>query len=116
MDPVWVILVALPLLFLWIVGAVDVLRRRDMTGPAKVLWILLILVLPILGLIIYFFVRPHDASYRAEEAPSPGTSERSVASELEALEKKRDGGEISEDEYQAEKLRVLGFDRPRPGH
>ena len=116
MDPVWVVLVALPLLFLWIVGVVDVVRRRDMTALAKTFWIVVMLVVPILGLIVYFFARPHDASFRPQEVSNAEGSARSVASELEALERERDGGEISEDEFQAEKLRVLGFDRARPSH
>lgn len=116
MDPVWVVLVALPLLFLWIVGVVDVVRRRDMTALAKTFWIVVMLIVPILGLIVYFFARPHDASFRGEEASSAEESVRSLVSELEALERKRDDGEISENEFQAEKLRVLGFDRAQPGH
>jgi hypothetical protein len=110
MDPVWVILVALPLLFLWIVGAVDVLRRRDMPALAKTFWILVMLIVPILGLLVYFFVRPHDASLpgKADVADSEGS--RSVASELEALEARRESGAISEEVFQTEKLEVLGFD------
>lgn len=111
MDPVWVILVALPLLFLWIVGAIDVLRRKDMPVLAKVLWILIILIVPILGLLAYFFLRPHDASLPTGDDAVGQEGSRSVASELEALEAKRDSGAISEDDFQVQKYRVLGFDR-----
>jgi hypothetical protein len=111
MDPVWVILVALPLLFLWIVGTVDVLRRRDMPAPAKTLWILVMLVVPVLGLIVYFFARPHDASVVLEDEAAGQGGSRSVASELEALAARRESGAISEDDFQAEKYRVLGLDR-----
>ncbi len=111
MDPVWVVLVALPLLFLWIVGALDALRRKDMPGLAKVFWILFILILPILGLLVYFFVRPHDASLPTRDDAVGQEGTRSVASELEALETKRESGAISEDDFQAEKYRVLGFER-----
>lgn len=110
MDPVWVILVALPLLFLWIVGAVDVLRRRDMSALAKTFWVLVMLVVPILGLLVYFFARPHDASVTIEDEAAGQEGSRSVASELEALEARRESGAISEDDFQAEKFRVLGFD------
>jgi len=111
MDPIWVILVALPLLFLWIVGTVDVLRRRDMSALAKAFWILLMLVVPILGLLVYFFVRPHDASMLINEEAAGQEGSRSVASELEVLEAKRESGAISDPDFQAEKYRVLGFDR-----
>ena len=111
MDPVWAILVALPLLFLWIVGAVDVVRRRDMSAPVKTFWILAILVVPILGLLVYFFARPHDASVHINDEAAGQEGSRSVASELEALEARRESGAISEEDFQAEKYRVLGFDR-----
>ncbi len=112
MDPVWVILVALPLLFLWIVGAVDVLRRRDMSAPAKTFWIL--------AHVGRADPRPHRlllcqaarriGAHSSDEAAGQEGS-RSVASELEALEAKRESGAISEEDFQAEKYRVLGFDR-----
>jgi hypothetical protein len=111
MDPVWVVLVALPLLFLWIVGAVDVVRRRDMSALTKTFWILVMLIVPILGLLLYFFVRPHDASLPTKGETGGEAGSRSVASELEALEAKRESGAISEEEFQAAKLQVLGFDR-----
>ena len=110
MDPVWAILVALPLLFLWIVGALDVVRRKDVPGLAKALWILIILILPIVGLLAYFFLRPHDAPLPTRDDAAGQEGSRSVASELEALETKRESGAISEDDFQAEKLRVLGFE------
>jgi hypothetical protein len=39
---------------LWIYGAVDTIRRRDLTVGAKVLWLLVLLVLPLIGLFVYF--------------------------------------------------------------
>ena len=38
----------------WILVAVRVLRRTDIGAWGKVLWIVAILVLPILGLFVYF--------------------------------------------------------------
>lgn len=109
MDPVWVILVALPLLFLWIVGAVDVSRRRDMSALTKTSWVLVMLIVPILGLFVYFFARPHDASVPSNQEATGQQASRSVASELEVLEAKRESGTISEEDFQTQKLEVLGF-------
>ena len=39
---------------LWIYGAVDAIRRRDLTVGTKILWIVVLLVVPLLGLFIYF--------------------------------------------------------------
>jgi Phospholipase_D-nuclease N-terminal len=46
--------------FIWVFIAVfgDLFRRDDLTGTAKALWILLIVVLPFLGLVVYVIVRP----------------------------------------------------------
>jgi Phospholipase_D-nuclease N-terminal len=38
----------------WIVGAVDIFRRRDLGIGGKVLWLVVLLVLPIVGLLVYY--------------------------------------------------------------
>ena len=43
---VWVIV--------WLIVAYRVIQRHDLGGAAKVLWILLILIFPIVGLFVYF--------------------------------------------------------------
>ena len=42
----------------WVVALVDLFRRPDLTGGAKLAWALLIIVLPLIGTIIYFALRP----------------------------------------------------------
>src|SRR6266480_471019 len=41
-----------------IAATVDVIRRPDLHGGSKVLWVLLILILPVLGVIAYVIARP----------------------------------------------------------
>src|SRR4030095_414455 len=41
-----------------IAAIVDAVRRRDLTGGAKALWIVLIVILPLIGTIIYVIARP----------------------------------------------------------
>ena len=41
-------------IFVWFVVAIRVLRRDDIGVGGKILWIVLILVIPIVGLFIYF--------------------------------------------------------------
>ena len=38
----------------WIVGAISVFRRGDLGVGGKVLWLLILLVLPIVGLFVYY--------------------------------------------------------------
>ena len=58
----------------WILVAVRVVRRPDIGVGGTVLWIVAILVLPILGLLVYFL---WDAARPRTTAPThrpPGTS------------------------------------------
>jgi hypothetical protein len=51
-------------IFVWLVVAVRVLRRHDLGVGGKVLWLVAILVLPVLGLFVYFLwdaARPRSA-------------------------------------------------------
>ena len=40
--------------FVWFLVAIRVLRRDDIGVGAKILWIVVILVVPVLGLFVYF--------------------------------------------------------------
>ncbi len=41
-------------IFVWLLVAWRVIRRHDIGVGAKVLWIIIILVIPLLGLFVYF--------------------------------------------------------------
>lgn len=51
-------------IFVWFLVAFRVMRRNDIGGGGKALWIVAILILPIVGLFIYFLwdaARPRTA-------------------------------------------------------
>lgn len=52
----------------------DILRREDLTGMAKAAWVLLLVVLPFVGILIYVIARPtmteQDRRIAAEELNS----------------------------------------------
>lgn len=50
-------LVLLPVLLLWAFALFDVIRRDDLSAPAKTLWVIPIVLLPYLGAFIYLGVR-----------------------------------------------------------
>jgi hypothetical protein len=50
--------VFIPLVSLWVFGLVDLFTRKDLRGVQIVLWLLLIVFLPVIGIFIYFLVRP----------------------------------------------------------
>jgi hypothetical protein len=38
----------------WVVGAISVLRRTDLSGGGKALWLVVFLLLPVVGLLVYY--------------------------------------------------------------
>jgi predicted transporter len=52
-----IIVVVALFLALWIGAVVDVVRRQDMSGGSKALWILGMLALPFIGLGVYTLAR-----------------------------------------------------------
>lgn len=55
---------------IWALSLFDVIRRRDIGSGSKVLWALVILLVPLVGLIVYLVARPADAMdpFAAHEA------------------------------------------------
>ena len=41
-------------IFVWLLVAVRILRRRDLGFAGKLLWVVVILVVPLVGLFVYF--------------------------------------------------------------
>lgn len=61
-------LIAIPLLLIWILTLVDVLRRHDLHKGAKSAWIIVTLLVPLIGPIIYIVLRPPTTSIAEREA------------------------------------------------
>jgi hypothetical protein len=58
------VLIAIPLLLIWVLTLVDIVRRHDLSGSRKVLWALVVLLVPIVGVIVYFVARPPQPTDR----------------------------------------------------
>src|SRR3954447_696502 len=56
--PMLITLLVIVWLLIWIVALVELIRRKDLTTASKVLWALLILLIPVVGVIVYLVVRP----------------------------------------------------------
>lgn len=56
----WILLIGflIPIAILWGYALVSLVRRPDLGVGGKLLWLLAILVVPILGAITYFMLRP----------------------------------------------------------
>ncbi len=55
-------LIGVVLLLIWALVLVDVVRRPDLRTSSKVLWALLVLVVPFIGALIYLIARPAQPS------------------------------------------------------
>lgn len=96
---------------------VDVFRSHDMSGFAKALWFLFIVLLPYLGIFIYLIARggkmqehrlaQAKASQEKFDAMVRSSAGGDTATQLEQLVALRDQGVLSADEYAAQKAKLL---------
>ena len=117
----WTILmVFLWVLWFWVLITVfiDLFRSRDLSGWAKALWFVFILVLPLIGVLVYLIARGgkmhehaareaelQDQQFRryVQETAGPQGS----ADQLARLADLRDRGVITADEFDREKAKIL---------
>lgn len=129
----WDVLVSIfwfMMLFAWIWLLIsifgDLFRDHDLSGWAKGLWALFLIVLPWLGTLVYLIARGRSMNERAREkaqrdeqafrqyVQQTATGRPSTADELAKLADLRDRGTISEQEFAQAKARLLGA-RPNDG-
>jgi Short C-terminal domain/Phospholipase_D-nuclease N-terminal len=96
-------------LFIGVFG--DVFRRNDLSGAAKAGWILLLVLLPFLGILIYMIARPKMTEQDRELAQAAERERRlqggySSADEIAKLAKLRDEGKITAEEYEQLKAKA----------
>ena len=101
-------------MFIWIFIRIfaDIFGREDLSGGAKAGWIILIIILPFLGCLIYMIARPkmteQDRRQIAEaEEMQRRISGYSAADEIEKLGKLRDEGKITPEEFATLKQRAM---------
>ena len=108
-------------LWLLIVVFADIFRSRDLSGWAKALWTIFVIILPYIGVLIYLIARGRKMHEHAEQdAQAQDTAMRryvqsvsssdggGAASEIGRLADLRDKGVISEEEFQQGKAKALG--------
>ena len=112
-------------IFLWVLWIwvliyvfVDIFRSRDLSGWAKALWFLFVLIIPLIGVLVYLIARGDKMHERAvrqaqqqdeaarryiqEAAGAPNS-----ADQLAKLADLRDRGVITADEFEREKAKLL---------
>lgn len=113
-DAFWLLLIFIPLLLIWGFAIVDIFRRDDLSGWLKALWLVVVILAPFFGTLIYLIFRRPGATpeeRRSIDAASREFVQRyspdSSAQQLQVLADLHDRGKLTDAEYTAEKTRVL---------
>ena len=112
------------LFFVWIWLLItlfaDIFRSEDLSGWGKAGWTIFIVVLPWLGVLIYLIARGKSMSERAMKQAADqekamrsyvqevSSSSSSVADEIGKLAALRDQGVLTAEEFNAQKVALLG--------
>jgi hypothetical protein len=114
-DTFWLLLIFIPLLFVWGFAVVDIFRRDDLSGWLKALWLVVVILAPFLGTLVYLIFRPPAATAeerRAIDAASRDFVQRyapdSHTQQLQVVADLHDRGKLTDTEYEAEKARIIG--------
>jgi len=121
MEPnLWVFLLDVAIIFIfvmwfWLLITVlrDLFRRHDVGGFKKVLWVILLVIMPYLGVFIYLLTQSRGMAVRSNEQLSETREQLrkfvgySPAQELEKLEALKGSGAISAEEYAKLRARVI---------
>ena len=102
-------------LWFWLLITVfgDLFRRRDISGVAKVIWVIVLVVFPYLGVFIYLISQGHGMAERNSQRAQQAREELrhvvgfSAADEIEKLERLKNSGTISDAEYSRLRARVV---------
>lgn len=106
-------------IWIWIavMVVVDLFRSKDLGGWAKALWFAFVVFAPYLGIFVYLIVRGgkmHERQVAAAEASQAEfakfvqeTAGTSTADQLHKLADLRDRGVLSEEEFAAQKAKLL---------
>jgi Tfp pilus assembly protein PilO len=117
----WTVLeIFLWVLWIWVLIYVfiDIFRSRDLSGWAKALWFLFVLLIPLIGVLVYLIARGDKMHQRAvRDAEQQDEAARryiqqaagapNTADQLAKLADLRDRGVITADEFERQKAKVL---------
>ena len=91
----------------------DLFRRQDMSGMAKLIWVIVLIVFPYLGIFAYLITQSRGWAERQSQRMQQAREDMrhlvgySVADELEKLERLKNSGTISSDEFTRLRARAV---------
>lgn len=99
------------LIILWIFVLIDLFRREDLEWWYKALWLFLIIILPFFGALIYLAARPvmqEDIELQKEiNSQREYSKAAKTTDQLHTLSVLRDTGQISQEEFEKKKTKIL---------
>ncbi len=106
----WFLFVLVPLTIAWAFSVFDIFRRSDLSGWAKAIWFVVVLVLPWFGTFLYLLFRPREVPQeiaRAQAAAREAYEKSLAADQIAKLSALHTQGELSDQEYAAAKAHIL---------
>jgi Phospholipase_D-nuclease N-terminal/Short C-terminal domain len=102
-------------LWFWLLITVigDLFRRHDISGWGKAIWVIVLILFPYLGVFIYLISQSHGMAERNIQRAQQARDELrhvvgfSAADEIEKLERLKNAGTISNEEYTRMRARVM---------
>jgi ABC-type multidrug transport system fused ATPase/permease subunit len=107
-------------IWLLIMVFIDIFRSHDLSGLAKALWVIFIIILPFLGVFVYLIARGGQMHERAAREAAQqqkafdqyvrqtaGTPGDTSADQLAKLADLKSQGVLTEEEFQAQKAKIL---------
>jgi hypothetical protein len=102
-------------LWFWLLITVlgDLFRRGDVSGLGKTLWVIVLILFPYLGVFIYLISQGRGMAERNSQRTQQAREELrqvvgfSAADEIEKLERLKNSGTISNEEYSRLRARVV---------
>lgn len=104
----WLLVIWVPIVLLWGCALVDLLGHRHISGGAKAGWAALIVLVPIVGALIYFGLRPDAGPEPDQVAEHQAESAAQVVAALDRAAALHDAGRLSDQEYEVLKGRLTG--------
>jgi len=114
-----IFMIFLMVAWIWVIIGVigDVFASDDLSGVAKGVWVLLVIVVPWLGVLAYLIARGEGMRERRTQAVSNmeeaqrayirNIAGASSADELAKLAKLKDDGVLTDAEFEAQKAKIL---------
>src|SRR5215472_5835338 len=91
----------------------DLFRRHDISGVGKAVWVIVLIIFPYLGVFIYMISQSRGMAERSSQRAQQAREELrhvvgfSAADEIEKLERLKNAGTISAEEYGRLRARVV---------